>query len=275
MGKNFDLDLDLGDHFFDHHRQSESIQSPISLLLLCRSLSLPLPMPPPPQHPILYHLAPVPRWTSVRPRRRLLPGDVRNRWRLHASTADPSLLLTVGNSFYKGSKDDWLLLDLDVSKLGDREVGYEPAAPVGETQPSEELKKKQRKGEGGEGKDGEETTEETLFPHLYAGIPKLAIVKERKVTRGEGRVLLGDRGDVKKRRREGGGEKLFHLLRFGGGGGVFFSLLQRINSLLSQKCEKNKRQIRDNRQRVGDKGGGCGVRARRGQGEVFFVFFFF
>lgn len=54
----------------------------------------------------------------------------------------------------------------------------------------------------------------------------------------------------------------------GCGGGVF--LLQRINSLLSQKCEKQRTGNRDNRQqRVWDKGGGCGVRARRGEGEVF------
>ena len=92
---------------------------------------------------------------------------------------------------------EWLLLDLDVAKLAPREVKYEPAAPVGETQPSEELKRKQKK-KGGDGDDGEEGEggegAETLFPHLYGGIPKAAVVRERKVLRGEDGTFLGIEG---------------------------------------------------------------------------------
>ena len=151
-------------------------------------------MPPPPPHPILYHLAPVPRWTSVAAGEDYFPETFEFDGGFTHLTAVPALLLTVGNSFYKGSKDDWLLLDLDVSKLGDREVRYEPAAPVGETQPSEELKKKQKgEGEGEEGKGKDQETD-TLFPHLYAGIPKSAVVKERKVTRGEDGSFVGIEG---------------------------------------------------------------------------------
>lgn len=147
-----------------------------------------------PPHAILYHLAPAARWAAVaaeggedyKPETYDVDGFTH-------LTADPSLLLTVGNSFYKESKGDWLLLDLDVSKLGPREVKYEPAAPVGETQPSEELKKKQKGGDGGEG-GGDGEGAETLFPHLYGGIPKSSVVRERKVVRGEDGTFLGIEG---------------------------------------------------------------------------------
>jgi uncharacterized protein (DUF952 family) len=151
--------------------------------------------PPPPKHAILYHLAPAARWASVAERGEedYKPETFEQDGFTHL-TADPSLLLAVGNSFYKPSKGDWLLLDLDVSKIGARKVKYEPAAPVGETQPSEELKKRQ-KGAGGSDGDGDgEGPAETLFPHLYGGIPKSAVVKERKVVRGEDGSFLGIEG---------------------------------------------------------------------------------
>ena len=144
-----------------------------------------------PPHAILYHLAPAARWSSVAEGEDYKPETFEVDGFTHL-TSDPSLLLAVGNSFYRPSKGDWLLLDLEVSKLGPREVKYEPAAPVGETQPSEELKKKQ-KGDGGGG-DGDGEGAETLFPHLYGGIPKGAVVRERKVVRGEDGTFLGIEG---------------------------------------------------------------------------------
>ena len=147
-----------------------------------------------PPHAILYHLAPAARWTTVTEGGEDYKPETYNQNGFVHLTALPDLLLTVGNSFYKPSKGDWLLLDLDVSKFGTREVRYEPAAPVGETQPSEELKKKQKgQGQGGDVGDGE-GTEETLFPHLYGGIPKSAVVRERKVIRGEDGSFLGIEG---------------------------------------------------------------------------------
>ena len=147
----------------------------------------------PPDHAILFHLAPVTRWTAVAEGEDYKPETFEQDGFTHL-TADAGLLLAVGNSFYRASEGDWLLLDLDVAKLGTREVKYEPAAPVGETQPSEELKKKQ-KGEGGEGGgDGQGGPTETLFPHLYGGIPKSAVVRERKVLRGEDGTFLGIEG---------------------------------------------------------------------------------
>lgn len=147
-------------------------------------------MPDPPPHPILYHLAPVPRWTAAAAKdEEYKPETFDQDGGFTHLTADPSLLLTVGNAFYKPSKDDWVLLELDVSKLS-AEVKYEPAAPVGETQPSEQLKKKQKE----EGKEEEEEETETLFPHLYGGIPKSAVVKERKVLREEDGSFLAIEG---------------------------------------------------------------------------------
>ena len=143
-----------------------------------------------PPHAILYHLAPVPRWTAAAEGEEYKPETFDQDGFVHL-TADSSLLLAVGNSFYKPSKDDWILLDLDVSKLK-AEVKYEPAAPVGETQPSEELRKKQKG--GGEGRDEKEEETETLFPHLYGGIPRSAVVKERKVLRGKDGSFLAIEG---------------------------------------------------------------------------------
>lgn len=145
-----------------------------------------------PPHAILYHLAPASRWAALAEGEDYKPETYDVDGKFTHLTADPSLLIAVGNSFYSSSKGDWLLLDLDVSKLGPREVKYEPAAPVGETQPSEELKKKQ-KGDGGAG-EGDGEGAETLFPHLYGGIPKSSVVRERKVVRGEDGTFLGIEG---------------------------------------------------------------------------------
>ena len=152
----------------------------------------------PPPHAILYHLAPAERWNAVAEGGEDYKPETFDVDGFTHLTADPSLLLAVGNSFYKQPSDvEWLLLDLDVAKLAPREVKYEPAAPVGETQPSEELKRKQKK-KGGDGDDGEEGEggegAETLFPHLYGGIPKAAVVRERKVLRGEDGTFLGIEG---------------------------------------------------------------------------------
>lgn len=108
-------------------------------------------------------------------------------------TEDPKLLISVANHFYTDSKDDWLCLVLDNSKLANEvsglgctcdaahlhfpfwllyrdmvilQVKYEPAAPVGE---------KPRHVHPGK--------EESVFPHLFGGINKEAIMEERGVQR--------------------------------------------------------------------------------------------
>ena len=164
---------------------------PLSPPPFLRQLTLSTMAQPPP-HAILYHLAPIPRWKAA------IEGSEEAEYKpetfekdghfVHLSS-DASFLLPVGNSFYKQSKDDWVLLELDVSKLKG-EVRYEAAAPVGETQPSEELTKKRGQGKEGEGEGGE-----TLFPHLYgSGISNSAVVRERKVTRGEDGSFLSIEG---------------------------------------------------------------------------------
>jgi len=137
----------------------------------------------------LYHLAPVPRWSAAFEKGEDYYPETYQVDGFTHLTADPSFLLVVGNSFYKGSKDEWVLLELDAAKLGT--VKFEPAAPVGETQPSDELKARHRGG----GEEGKESPSPVLFPHLYAGIPtKGAVIKERKVTRGEDGSFLSIEG---------------------------------------------------------------------------------
>lgn len=162
---------------------------------------------------ILYHLAPVPRWRAAAASAAeggeglYFPETYAQDGFTHL-TADPSFLIAVGNSFYRDSTEDWLLLELDAAKLGG-EVRYEPAAPVGDTQPSEELKAKQG-GSGGGGEEEKEKEEEkqeeatkepppataVLFPHLYGGIPTRggAVIREKKVTRGEDGSFLSIEG---------------------------------------------------------------------------------
>lgn len=69
-------------------------------------------------------------------------------------TADPNLLLEVANHFYTEVPGEWVVLQLDPTKLK-AEVKFEAAAPVGE-----------KESFGAEHK----AEEGPLFPHLYGTI---------------------------------------------------------------------------------------------------------
>lgn len=68
------------------------------------------------------------------------------------ATADPKLLLTTANHFYTRATGDWICIEINQEAL--RKVGiwtrFELAAPVGDTSAQESN---------------------TLFPHIYGGIP--------------------------------------------------------------------------------------------------------
>lgn len=80
---------------------------------------------------------------------------------IHA-TADPNLLLSIGTHFYKADRNEWICLEILVTKLISP-VKYEPgkpstilrlihlAAPVGSTA-------------------SHTTSSDKLFPHIYGGI---------------------------------------------------------------------------------------------------------
>lgn len=112
----------------------------------------------------LYHMCEVSRWEAVG-NKVYYPPTYEQDGFIHA-TADPSMLLTVANHFYKDSTDSWICMELNPSWLGARVV-YEPAAPVGKKDTMHRT-------------EGESVP---LFPHIYGGIPKLAVTKIFKINR--------------------------------------------------------------------------------------------
>merc|ERR1719166_465972 len=75
-------------------------------------------------------------------------------------TEDASLLIEVGNQFYKSVQGTWILLQLDCTQT-ESEVKIEPAAAVGDI----------------EGNLKDENGDDLLFPHLYGGIVSKMVVK--------------------------------------------------------------------------------------------------
>jgi uncharacterized protein (DUF952 family) len=104
------------------------------------------------------------------------PPTYHNDGFVHA-TREPSMLLNVGNHFYKSVPGEWICIALDPALLGCR-CRYEPAAPVGNTAA---LK---------------HDSDEPLFPHIYGGIYKLAVVAQYAVVRGEDGSFLSIEGLV-------------------------------------------------------------------------------
>jgi uncharacterized protein (DUF952 family) len=97
---------------------------------------------------------------------------------IHA-TAVPAMLLVVANHFYQDSKGEWVCLEINPHLLGAR-VKYEAAAPVGN--------KASMKNESDENAP--------LFPHIYGGLPKVAITKMFKIIRNEDGQFLSIDGLV-------------------------------------------------------------------------------
>ena len=123
---------------------------------------------------MLYHLAPVPAWEAAQAAGTPYKPATYDADGFTHLTSDPAKLIPVGNAFYKASKDDWVLLCLNEENCGD--VRLEPAAPVGETQPSAEVA----------GADGG-----ALFPHLYGPILHESVVAVHPVARGPDGEFLG------------------------------------------------------------------------------------
>lgn len=89
---------------------------------------------------------------------------------IHA-TKDPSLLMEIGNHFYKSDVGAWILLELDPYFLLGTVV-YEAPAPVGNTA-------------------AREYENAPKMPHIYGGIPLRSISKKLRIQRDEEGSFLG------------------------------------------------------------------------------------
>ena len=114
---------------------------------------------------VYYHLVPESEWRSCQKNARpYFPATYEADGFTHLSD-NRQVLVSIGNHFYKQIKGKYLVLEIDPSKLTS-EVKLEPAAPVGDTKPSE-------------------TINEQLFPHCYGPIDLESVVKEIEVKRKE------------------------------------------------------------------------------------------
>ena len=81
---------------------------------------------------------------------------------IHA-TEDPSMLIDIGNHFYKLDPSKYILLRIDPALL-DVPIKYEAAAPVGDT-------------------EAHTAKPEVLFPHIYGPLNIGSVTKEYAVNR--------------------------------------------------------------------------------------------
>ena len=92
---------------------------------------------------------------------------------IHA-TKEPQFLIDVANHFYKASKGDWICIKLEPLLLPP--VIFESPAPVGNTAAYDH--------------DGDSPK----FPHIYGGIPAIAVVDRYRIVRGEDGSFLSIEG---------------------------------------------------------------------------------
>lgn len=122
------------------------------------------------RHEFVYHCAPRARWEAALASgaSHYFPETFEKEQFVHA-TADPAVLLSVLNHFYKSSIGDWVCLRMTVASLLQHGVQtiFEPAAPVGETMASTDPA----------------ISSVQLFPHLQGGIPPSAVLEVTPVLR--------------------------------------------------------------------------------------------
>merc|ERR1719238_194331 len=137
------------------------------------------PNPPPhDKHTDIYHMVQTHNWQAAKDsvEKMYYPPTYKTDGFTHA-TADPKFLLTVGNHFYKDTKDpagtgkpsEWKLLKMTRESLAAKNIDlkFEWPSPVGD---KEEMSADQSGGE--------------RFPHIYGGIPTDGVViQEFDITR--------------------------------------------------------------------------------------------
>jgi len=131
------------------------------------------------KHVCVYHMAQTHEWEKAKASetRAYYPPTYATDGFVHC-TADPKYLLTIGNHFYKDTRDPndpetpskWTLLKMTRQSIEAKKLDlkFEPPAPVGDAKTMD---------------DGELGNE--WFPHLYAGIPTDGgvVVEQFEITR--------------------------------------------------------------------------------------------
>lgn len=112
---------------------------------------------------LIYHLAPATRWYSWPENKPYFPVDYEKDGFIHCTLGD-ELMVKIANRFYRNKPGDYVLLVLDPKKV--EEFG----SPV---------------------KWEEATNMTELFPHIYGGIDRQAVVEVRTVQRADDGTFLG------------------------------------------------------------------------------------
>ena len=120
----------------------------------------------------LYHLVPEAEWLAcAKQAKPYFPATYEQDGFTHLSDT-PSVLLSIGNAFYKSIEGAFIVLALGEFLL-EGDVRYEAAAPVGNTKA-----------------DFDGSEDERKFPHLYGPIHPRAVVQQLRVVRDdEGRFV--------------------------------------------------------------------------------------
>lgn len=110
----------------------------------------------------IYHLAPKTRWETWPEDKPYFPVDYETEGFIHCTSGD-ELMLKVANRFYKNVSGDFVLLVLDTTKLKDpTTVKWEEASEFA-----------------------------ALFPHIYGGIDRQAVVEVRSMKRADDGTFVG------------------------------------------------------------------------------------
>eukprot|EP01038_Epipyxis_sp_PR26KG_P010800 gene10800-14499_t len=122
---------------------------------------------------VIYHMCNKSQFESIDQNGLYFPPTFPQDGFIHA-TEDPSSLLPVGTHFYKEDIGDWICLKLNPQLLAG-EVIYEAPAPVGAIAAFDHAEK---------------NNNQPLFPHIYGGIPKLAVMNIYPIVRNSDGIFL-------------------------------------------------------------------------------------
>lgn len=112
---------------------------------------------------LIYHLAPATRWSTWPENELYFPAAYGEEGFIHCTLGD-ELMLKIANRFYRNVEGDFVLLVLDPLKV------EEYGSPI---------------------KWEEATDMKEIFPHIYGGIDRRAVVEVRKFQRTDDGTFVG------------------------------------------------------------------------------------
>ena len=115
--------------------------------------------------PVIYHMCEVALYHKLTENDGLYFPPTFDQDKFIHATEDPAMLLEVGSHFYKNSIGEWICLKLNPALVGGPVV-YEAPAPVGNI-------------------EAKEYENSPKFPHIYGGIPPVAVIQQYEIVRGE------------------------------------------------------------------------------------------